>query len=60
MTAHTGLTAPYDAPRFLEHAHHVHGVPITALDCTRSVKGESGSVTWLLPDDRPWLHVVPK
>ena len=58
--ARTGLKAPYDALRFLEHARDAHGVAVTALGHTRPIRGKSGCVTWLLPDGRPWLHMVPK
>jgi len=54
----TGLKAQYDALRFLEHARDTHGVSEAALEHTRAVEGASGCVTWLLPDGRPWLHVV--
>ena len=56
--ARTGLKAPYDALRFLEHARDAHGVAEAALERTRAVEGASGCVTWLLSDGRPWLHVV--
>ena len=56
--ARTGLKAPYDALRFLEHAHYVHRVPVADLERTRPIRGDSGCVTWLLPDGRPWLHIA--
>ena len=56
--ARTGLKAPYDALRFVKHAHHVHGVLAADLENTRPVRGKSGCVTWLLPDGRPRLHIA--
>jgi len=54
----TGLKASFDPLRFLEHARDAHRVSEVALGQTRSVEGASGCTTWLLPDGRPWLHVV--
>jgi len=54
----TELKADCDPLRFLEHAQDVREVPEAARERTRSVEGALGSMTWLLPDGRPWLHVT--
>ena len=56
--ARTGLKAPYDALRFVKHAHYTHGVSAAQLEQTRPVVGQSDSTVWLLPGGSPWLLVA--